>query len=284
MSYTFSGWTYDPNRKLNSLTQQVRRDTTTGYSTLQNTGVPYNLQFNLSVYSRNLDDGLAVVEQIIAYFRPDITISMVPVAEIGIVKDIPVVLEGISQDFEFEGAYDSTRILTWNLSFTMAVEYYGPTYSTDPTQANSNGLNNIYGYKPIIRKVIASEFEYVDGPGSDIWIKVGGGNGTYLLESVVYQGSSYGVATAIGVVQNWVPNSNILHIQVSTGPFKTNNVLRSLETRANYNVAALSSDPIYADDFQDYNTPAEVITVTPDPIDANPGDDYGYTVEITEAP
>ena len=63
---------YDPVRKLNS-TQKNSYILTSDKKTLrtQYIPVPYDLQFILSIFVRNADDGTQILEQILPYFMPD---------------------------------------------------------------------------------------------------------------------------------------------------------------------------------------------------------------------
>ena len=84
MGFEITGISYDATRKQNSLLKAARANTTTHVSSMY-MGVPYDINFALNIYARNIDDGTQIVEQILPFFNPDFTVTtnMVPDLEIG---------------------------------------------------------------------------------------------------------------------------------------------------------------------------------------------------------
>ena len=60
MSFEITGITYDATRKQNSLLKAARSNTTTHVSASY-MGVPYDINFQLNIYTRNIDDGTQIV-------------------------------------------------------------------------------------------------------------------------------------------------------------------------------------------------------------------------------
>ena len=83
-----TGIQYDASRKQNALLRVAKGDNASRASS-QYMGVPYNITFELNVYSKTIDDGNHIAEQIMPYFNPDFTLSMTPVPELGFLKDRP---------------------------------------------------------------------------------------------------------------------------------------------------------------------------------------------------
>ena len=92
--------------------------------------VPYNVDFELAIMSKNQDDGLQILEQILPFFQPffNITINLVP--ELGEAKDFPVSLNSVSYEDDYEGDYTTRRTLIYTLSFTAKTYLYGPVTDT----------------------------------------------------------------------------------------------------------------------------------------------------------
>jgi len=89
--------------------------------------VPYDIQIELSIYARNMIDGLQVMEQIIPFFKPSFNITINELDEMGVMRDIPIILDSISHDDTSEGDLtEGFRLLRWDLSFTVKANYYGP--------------------------------------------------------------------------------------------------------------------------------------------------------------
>jgi hypothetical protein len=77
IGFEINGLTYDPTRKLNRV--QKFKKTKTGDSNQLETQfmpVPYNLGFQLYILSKNSDDALQIVEQILPFFQPDYTLTI----------------------------------------------------------------------------------------------------------------------------------------------------------------------------------------------------------------
>ena len=94
LSFEISGVSYDSSRKV-SPTQKIKfkKDTTDNKNAFM--PVPYNINFELAVISKNQDDGLQIVEQILPYFQPHYNLSVKLAPQIGETKDVPVVLQDI---------------------------------------------------------------------------------------------------------------------------------------------------------------------------------------------
>jgi hypothetical protein len=94
--------------------------------------VPYNMSFELSIFTKINDDMLQIIEQIIPYFQPAYTLSVNLLEQIGEKRDVPVVLEGISMSDDYEGNYTTRRALIYTLRFTAKTYIFGPI--TDPSK------------------------------------------------------------------------------------------------------------------------------------------------------
>ena len=86
MSFEMAGLNYDSTRKQNTNLKTVK-ETADGILQ-QYMPVPYNFDFNLYIYVRNIEDGTQIIEHILPFFTPDYTIKLNLVPEMGIVKKI----------------------------------------------------------------------------------------------------------------------------------------------------------------------------------------------------
>ena len=127
LGFEMAGIVYDPNRRV-SFVQQNRALNSTSTTSLnaQYAPTPYNINMILYVYAKNQDDGLQVIEQIIPYFNPDFNLTLNAVPAMGIKNDLPVILDSINYEDEYEGDFSSRRAIIWTLSFTMKLNFYGP--------------------------------------------------------------------------------------------------------------------------------------------------------------
>jgi hypothetical protein len=91
--------------------------------------VPYNMQFELSIMSKLNDDALQIVEQILPYFQPAYSLTVQLVDSIQEKRDIPVILENITMQDDYEGDYTTRRVLLYTLRFTAKTYLFGPVSS-----------------------------------------------------------------------------------------------------------------------------------------------------------
>ncbi|MDP7365670.1 MAG: tail sheath stabilizer and completion protein [Candidatus Pacebacteria bacterium] len=121
--------TYDGSRKLNKI-QKVKKAGTAGNKVdTQYMPVPYNIDFELYAMSKNSDDALQIVEQILPYFQPDYTITINDIVQMSSKRDVPIILNGISYEDNYEGDFTERRAIIYTLTFTAKCYLYGPVIS-----------------------------------------------------------------------------------------------------------------------------------------------------------
>jgi len=130
MSFEFTGLTYDPSRKVTTTQQYTVKDPTDGKESKKTyMPVPYNMQFELAIMCKLNDDALQIVEQIIPYFQPAYNVTVTLVESIKEKRDIPIVLENITMQDDYEGDFTSRRVLLYTLRFTAKTYLFGPVTS-----------------------------------------------------------------------------------------------------------------------------------------------------------
>ena len=258
MSFELLGITYDSTRKQNTMLRQAKANTSTSAASSY-MGVPYDLSFELQIYTRNVDDGTHIVEQILPYFTPDYTSTINMIPEIGFLKDVPIILNSVTNQIEYEGSFDAVRYVTWTLTFTMKAYYFGPI-----------------SQPKIIRKVIANiNNDPTLQSGYITRVNVSqGNNGTFKTDDIAYQGETYDTARAYGVVTKWNANTAKLTLAGVQGQFRVDEKIRAVSSNAVYTLESFEVTPLKL----------ATITIEPDPIDAQPDDDYGYSVSVKEWP
>ncbi len=95
---------YDANRKLNKT--NIKIDSTNDYSSYSE--APYNFSFGLYVYTRNIEENLQIMEQILPQFNPEFVVSlnMTPLHQ---KVDVPITLQKSILSQEYEGDFSSRR-------------------------------------------------------------------------------------------------------------------------------------------------------------------------------
>jgi hypothetical protein len=144
MGFEMVSLDYDPNRKVSPI-QQTRTVNSSTTASAQYAPSPYNINVLLYIYAKNQDDGLQIIEQILPYFNPDYNLTLKAIPELDIKNDLPIILNTIGFEDDYEGDLTTRRSIVWTLSFVMKLNFYGPVNKTG-----------------VIRKVIANTFNDIE--------------------------------------------------------------------------------------------------------------------------
>ena len=133
MGFEIQDLAYDPSRKLNRV-QKFKKSKSSadasGKLDSQFMPVPYNLNIQLYAMAKQSDDALQMVEQILPYFQPDYTLTIKDMPEMGIARDIPIVLNSINYEDNYKGDFAERRAIMYTLDFTTKFYLYGPVTSS----------------------------------------------------------------------------------------------------------------------------------------------------------
>ena len=125
MSFEMNSIAYDPTRK-SSIVQTFKACSDGNNIKKVFMPVPYNIGFQLNILCKLNDDALQIIEQILPYFQPSFNITLDLVESIGEKRDIPMILENISFQDDYEGDFSTRRALIYTLSFTAKTYLFGP--------------------------------------------------------------------------------------------------------------------------------------------------------------
>ena len=127
MSFEMMGIRYDPSRKSSTMQTFKAVNRENGNEITRSfMPVPYNVNFRLSIMSKLNEDALQIIEQILPYFQPHLNLTVDLVSSIGEKRDIPMILENISMDDQYEGDYTTRRVLIYTLDFVAKTYLFGP--------------------------------------------------------------------------------------------------------------------------------------------------------------
>jgi len=130
MSFEFIGLNYDPQRKVTQTQTFITAPSSDKTQEKKSyMPVPYNMDFELSIMTKLNDDMLQIVEQILPYFQPSYNMTVNLVEEIGEKKDIPIILNSITMNDDYEGDFSTRRALIYTLRFTAKTYLFGPVLS-----------------------------------------------------------------------------------------------------------------------------------------------------------
>jgi hypothetical protein len=150
MSFEILSIQYDSTRQLSKVNRFSRATSDTNKRTNFYTGVPYTINFQLSVYAKSQDDALQVVEQVIPYFTPQYSLTIKPFSDYPDIKeDVPITIQSIDFSDDYESALEQRRTIIYSMTFEMKINFYGPIEDMDIIRKvmvdfylKDNGLND----------------------------------------------------------------------------------------------------------------------------------------------
>ena len=125
MSFEMTSIAYDPTRK-SSLVQTFKTCDDGSKVKKVFMPVPYNVGFQLNILSKLNDDSLQILEQILPVFQPHFNLTIDLIKSIGEKRDIPIILESVSFQDDYEGSFDTRRAIIHTLNFTAKTYLFGP--------------------------------------------------------------------------------------------------------------------------------------------------------------
>jgi hypothetical protein len=125
MSFEITGYTYDSVRKVNRM-QKITCGVGSESMNYVYTPVPYNIDISLYVLTKTQEDGLQIIEQILPTFTPEYTLAIKTVQDMNIVLDVPVILNSVSVQDDYDGDFQTRRFVTHTLNFTLKTSLFGP--------------------------------------------------------------------------------------------------------------------------------------------------------------
>ena len=128
ISFEMSSIQYDSTRKA-GVTQTFKVSDGTNLKKVF-MPVPYNVGFDLNIFSKLNDDALQIIEQILPFFQPSFNLTIDLIDSIGEKRDIPIVLDNIDFQDDYEGSFQTRRALIYTLRFTAKTYLFGPISDT----------------------------------------------------------------------------------------------------------------------------------------------------------
>jgi hypothetical protein len=254
ISFNLDSLSYDSNRKQVSTIRNFDKDTNTALKT-QYAPIPYNFEFSLSIFVRNTEDGTQILEQILPFFTPDFNVSVDFISPMDQKYDMPVILNSVSNEVDYEGDFMSTRLIIWNLEFT-AKGYIWPPVKSGKIIRQAN--TSIY----IDTQTRTSQKVFVDKAN---------GSGYFAQEETIFV-DKRGVTGDVSYFSN--SNTGILVISNLNKLLKANDVVVGATTNASYTITSVDTNPLRA----------VLVITTPVPITANVDDEFGFSESIREWP
>ena len=134
LAFEMDSIAYDNQRKVSTM-QTFKAFTTDGSKARKVfMPVPYNLGFKLYAMTQYNEDSLQIIEQILPFFQPSFNLTVDLVKVIGEKRDIPMVLENVSFQDNYDSGMEEKRVIIYTLDFT------AKTYLFGPVADNSEGI------------------------------------------------------------------------------------------------------------------------------------------------
>lgn len=258
MSFEMNNMNYDAGRKLNTNFKNNAASGGTSTTLSVYNPVPFDFDFSLYAYVRNIEDGAQLMEKILPYFTPDYTINLNMIPEMGVVKQVPIILKSVNNEVDYEGDYNSKiRSVIWTLNFTVKGYLYGPV--TQP-KIITTSITNIINDRSLHNYNIVGDMV--------------NGTGLYLSGETVYQGYSYLNSTSTATVISFDFNTRKLTLTDLFGHFVSNELVNGVTSNAKWTPSSFNVTS---------NATAQIV-VTPNPTNVILPNNYTYTVTTTEFP
>jgi hypothetical protein len=257
MSFLMENMKYDSARKLNTNFKTNVSSGTTALSVYN--PVPFDFDFTLYAYVRNIEDGAQLMEKILPYFTPDYTIAVNLIPELGTIKQLPIILRDVTNEVDYEGDYNTNiRSIIWTLSFTVKGYLYGPVSQPKIIRSSITNILN----EPSLHE------------SNVVGTMAAGGLGKYQFGEDVYQGYSYDTATATAKVVSWNATKRLLELSDIIGHLTSGKKVIGVTTNASWS----------ANSFNLTSNVSVKITVTPNPSNVVMPNNYTYTITTQEYP
>ena len=126
MSFEVMGMNYDATRKVSTMQTFKSVNKKTNKMVKAFMPVPYNINMQLSILSKLNEDAIQILEQILPYFQPAFNLTIDLVDIIGEKRDMPITLETIQMEDNYEDDFLTRRALIYTLNFTCKTYLFGP--------------------------------------------------------------------------------------------------------------------------------------------------------------
>lgn len=269
MSFEIASMEYDNQRKLNVQQKIVKQNPTNSSEfSYTYTPVPYNIVFDLSIYSKNVEDGLQVLEQILPFFAPEWNNQLILIPELDIRMDIAISLQNVRMDDEYQGKLEIPRYIVSTLRFVMKGYLFGPIRNSG-----------------IIKRVTTNLMMIDDGSNYILLQGSSNNDPIFTVGEYVYQSDGTG-EIANGIVQY----ANATHIEIKDyrGVFNPSNTIYSANTNSFASVSNVNI--VTAPKVKTVTTPALLANGSPTTNSAlsipiqyiKSTDNYGIAQDISE--
>lgn len=126
LSFEMTSLAAAPDRGMNvNLPVYGRSISSNGTVVKSRSPVAYSFEFTLTIWSKNMDDSIQLLDQILPMFAPEISVRMKESFHINLVNDVKIVLGSVSKGDTYQTMLEN-RIINWDLGFTVYANVLPP--------------------------------------------------------------------------------------------------------------------------------------------------------------
>ncbi len=254
ISFELTGMSYDSTRKLPSTQRNFSAETSSTIKT-QFVPIPYDFNFSLSIYVRNTEDGTQILEQILPFFTPDFNVTVRFNADMTQKYDMPIVLNSVNTTTDYEGDMMTTRLIIWDLEFTAKGNIWPPVQSASVIRQANTSIY-IENRSKDAQKVF---LDYANGV-------------SYFSDSETIRVADRDVVGKVSYFSN--SNNGILVVSDLNKNLEAGDIVKGDTSGAYYTISSVDTSPVKS----------LLIITSPDPITAEPDDEFCLSETITEFP
>ena len=122
LAFEMTGMQYDASRHFNKLNKKAITGVTG--ATFAYAEVPYNFAFSLYAYTRNIEENLQIMEQILPQFSPEFIVT-INFNNLYQKIDVPIFLSATGLTEEYEGDFSTRRLVVSTYQFIAKSYVYG---------------------------------------------------------------------------------------------------------------------------------------------------------------
>lgn len=145
MGFEITTLSPDPARQFNKAYRIAQQSSDNKHRKFQYNPTPFNVDISLYVLTKNVEDGLQIIEQILPFFKPVWTVTIDVIPEMNMTDDVPIVLKNVHQEDSYDGGFEQRRTTSWTLDFSTKVNFYGPLSNQSIIRQTITDLHAVSG-------------------------------------------------------------------------------------------------------------------------------------------
>jgi hypothetical protein len=238
MSFDMSNLQYDTQRHRNKLefNKLFYQEDGETKAKIKIGEYPCLMQFNLTVYTRNIEENFQIIEQIAPYFTPEYILTMDFDKTLTRGIDVPINLVASKIGNDYEGGFGNRRTVVSTLQFVMRSYLFGPEREATPILTTDFNLNTQDSFLQFITDVQTNDDLYLNNQSITVTWRQGGifprnptiviTNLTDYTQEIVYDPETFDVGDGTNSVTFAIPASapllEQLYVKVFLGTVSDN--------------------------------------------------------------